>query len=445
MCLWLPPELGSRKRKVNTGRFHFLSTYHTPLRSLPSIFYARRFRNPVARTVPVAVGALTGLNELRLHNNKLTVMSWTTFGRGSKNRPRWFLFCLGSIPETLGALKELTLLWLGGNKLTGSIPAWLGSPQKLQELGLYRNHLAGPIPEALGTLKELTILWLHDNMLTGHLPKELGKLEQLRELRVQNNRLTSTSVIPTELGNLGLLSKFEFENNAPKSIWRRRKNISGEPGKGERLVSWRERIRPQQDTKPRTLKGYEKEEDAPVLPNSPPPVLPPQQQEGYDSEDDDLMPPGSPNRGQEAAGEPVRSPESARRSDRLFRAQLSSSTGLDSLFRANSEALDDMQRVIKAPAVGSFYFDDEVSDMERRRKLGTLMTMSTALGEVAVSPNGDIQRKELGLAPFSKGYYNAVRSGLCQAYLAASHRKSLGVHEQDRWHGQGRNGLKAAV
>ncbi|CAN0112682.1 unnamed protein product [Ectocarpus sp. 12 AP-2014] len=32
----------------------------------------------------------------------------------------------------------------------------------------------------------------------------------------------------------------------------------------------------------------------------------------------------------------------------------------------------------------------------------------------------DAQRKELALAPFSKAYYDAVRSGLCNDYLAAS-------------------------
>lgn len=32
----------------------------------------------------------------------------------------------------------------------------------------------------------------------------------------------------------------------------------------------------------------------------------------------------------------------------------------------------------------------------------------------------DVQRKELALSPFPKAYYTAVRSGLCNAYLAAS-------------------------
>ncbi|CAN0439634.1 unnamed protein product, partial [Ectocarpus sp. 12 AP-2014] len=192
--------------------------------------------------------------------------------------------------------------------------------------------------------------------------------------------------------------------------------VAGGPTEGEGLDSWRARIRPKQETEPQTLKGDEKEQDAPVPPTYLPPVLLPQQ----------LV---APNQREGAMGGRVRSPKSASSSprkaeeaDRAFRAQLSSSAGLDSLIKGNPEALEDIQRVIEAQVGGSFYPDDEPSEVERRRKLGTLVTMSTALGEVAMkhTEDMDIQRKELALPPFSEEYYSAVRSGLCQAYLAAS-------------------------
>ncbi|CAM9549434.1 unnamed protein product [Ectocarpus sp. 12 AP-2014] len=40
ICLCLPAELGSRKRKVNTGRLHFLSTYTPGV--LASVLKAKR-------------------------------------------------------------------------------------------------------------------------------------------------------------------------------------------------------------------------------------------------------------------------------------------------------------------------------------------------------------------------------------------------------------------
>ncbi|CAN0269767.1 unnamed protein product [Ectocarpus sp. 12 AP-2014] len=176
----------------------------------------------------------------------------------------------------------------------------------------------------------------------------------------------------------------------------------------------------------------QKEEDAPAPRTSPPPVLLPagdKRGRGRRKEEDAPVLLGSPNQRQEAVGERVSSPkrassspETAEEMDRMFSAQVSSSAGLDSLIREKPEALEDIQRVLKAPAAESFFFDDQLSDIEGRRKLGTLVTMSTALGEVALrhTEDADIQRKELALVPFSEAYYNAVRTGLCEAYLAAS-------------------------
>ncbi|CAM9482847.1 unnamed protein product [Ectocarpus sp. 12 AP-2014] len=194
-------------------------------------------------------------------------------------------------------------------------------------------------------------------------------------------------------------------------------------------------MRLEHEAKPQTLRGDRMAEDSPVPPTSPPPVLLPQQQETDEGDTKDKgapdapVPLGSPNQREEVVGERVRSPEHASLSpeeaakvDRVFTGQLSSSAGLDSLIRENPAALEDIQRVLESTVAGSFCPDDERSDMERRRKLGTLVTMSNALGEVALrhTEDMDIQRKELALPPFSREYYTAIRTDLCEAYLAAS-------------------------
>ncbi|CAM9220590.1 unnamed protein product [Ectocarpus sp. 13 AM-2016] len=373
--------------------------------------------NELAGPIPETLGALTELTGLLLSYNKLT----------------------GPIPEALGALKGASYLWFDHNKLTDSIPKWLGSLSMLRGLRLNDNQLVGPIPEALGALKGVTYLWFDHNKLTGHIPKELGNLTNLRELHVHHNRLTGTG-IPTELGNLSALSTFEFGNTRSKSLFRRGNKLAGGPAKGEGLDSWRARMRLEQRTKPQALKGDKKEEDAPAPPTSSAPVLPPQQEtnegpkerggtgEGDEKEEDAPVPPGSRNQREEVVAERTislerfsLSPEQAKM-DRLFRAQLSSSAGFDSLIRENPEALADIQRVIEAQAAGRFPPVDELSDMERHRKLGTLVAMSTALGEVALrhTEDMDTRRKELALPLFSKAYYTAARSGVCNAYLAAS-------------------------
>ncbi|CAM9850620.1 unnamed protein product, partial [Ectocarpus sp. 12 AP-2014] len=47
-----------------------------------------------------------------------------------------------------------------------AMPTWLESLVELRHLWLHNSHVVGPIPEALGALKELTFLYLDTNNLT---------------------------------------------------------------------------------------------------------------------------------------------------------------------------------------------------------------------------------------------------------------------------------------
>ncbi|CAM9818466.1 unnamed protein product [Ectocarpus fasciculatus] len=84
--------------------------------------------------------------------------------------------------------------------------------------------------------------------------------------------------------------------------------------------------------------------------------------------------------------------------------------------------MEDIRRVLEAQVAGSFSPDHERGDMETRRQLGRLVTMSTALGEVVLKHTEDMdeQQKELAMPAFSRSYYTTVKGGLSQAYLAAS-------------------------
>ena len=64
-------------------------------------------------------------------------------------------------------------LFLGGNQLTGEIPAELGTLTKLAHLQLNGNRLTGEIPGELGRLTNLTLLYLSGNRLTGCVPADL--------------------------------------------------------------------------------------------------------------------------------------------------------------------------------------------------------------------------------------------------------------------------------
>ncbi len=117
----------------------------------------------------------------------------------------------GSIPPELGSLPRLRLLSLSGNNLSGLIPPELGRLAELERLGLAYNNLTGPIPPELGGLAQLERLELHENRLSGPIPPELGNLTGLSIFMLRNNQLTGT--IPPELRALADIDHLDLSRN----------------------------------------------------------------------------------------------------------------------------------------------------------------------------------------------------------------------------------------
>jgi hypothetical protein len=105
----------------------------------------------------------------------------------------------------------VTVIDLGGNALSGAIPAELGELRALRILGLHNNGLTGRIPAALGGLSALLALHLGRNRLTGPIPDELGGLHGLSRLNLAANHLTGP--IPSALARLPVLAKLALHEN----------------------------------------------------------------------------------------------------------------------------------------------------------------------------------------------------------------------------------------
>jgi hypothetical protein len=74
----------------------------------------------------------------------------------------------GPIPEEYRHLHQLEKFWVDGNFLNGTIPDWMGSAwPKLRSLDLFDNELTGTIPASLGQLKQLELLQLQENRYVG--------------------------------------------------------------------------------------------------------------------------------------------------------------------------------------------------------------------------------------------------------------------------------------
>ncbi|KAL0432523.1 UNVERIFIED_CONTAM: putative inactive receptor kinase [Sesamum latifolium] len=112
-------------------------------------------------------------------------------------------------PGTLTQLRELRVLSLRNNSLTGPIPDVSGLVN-LKVLFLSRNYFSGSIPPSVSTLHRLKTLDLSYNMLAGPIPDSLGGLDRLYYLRLDFNRFNG-SVPPFNQSSLQI---FNVSHNA---------------------------------------------------------------------------------------------------------------------------------------------------------------------------------------------------------------------------------------
>ena len=115
--------------------------------------------------LPADLGALEGLQELKLFGNDLS----------------------GEIPAELGNLTRLVYLRLGQNNLIGRLPATLGNLTALRLLGLGNNDFEGALLPEIGGMTELQHLWLDNNRMEGEIPPELDGLNNLVEINLLGN------------------------------------------------------------------------------------------------------------------------------------------------------------------------------------------------------------------------------------------------------------------
>lgn len=121
--------------------------------------------NNLNGTLPGSLGELKNLKKLELSFNPIS----------------------GNIPAELGNLLQLEILAINGTAVSGSIPESLGNLSNLKQLHLSSNQLSGTIPESLGNLKSIEIFNVFDNDLYGTLPVELANCQNLKQLMVAEN------------------------------------------------------------------------------------------------------------------------------------------------------------------------------------------------------------------------------------------------------------------
>lgn len=113
----------------------------------------------------------------------------------------------GQLPPEMGQLNALTELSIVNQRIQGQLSDnWIAKMKNLVVLRLYENLLSGSLPESIYNLPLLENLSLRDNMISGNLSSSIGELRSLISLYLSNNLLTGS--IPASISGISGLGKF---------------------------------------------------------------------------------------------------------------------------------------------------------------------------------------------------------------------------------------------
>ncbi|KAL9454365.1 hypothetical protein AB3S75_009870 [Citrus x aurantiifolia] len=104
----------------------------------------------------------------------------------------------GSIPQSVGNLKQLLTLVISNNNLSGGIPQFLKNISSLYILDMTKNNFSGEIPESIGSLLTIRFLVLSNNHLSGEIPPSLKNCSLMDSLDLGENQLSGN--IPAWIG-----------------------------------------------------------------------------------------------------------------------------------------------------------------------------------------------------------------------------------------------------
>jgi len=214
--------------------------FPSELSHVTSLEYLESIENPIVGPIPMDWQRLTGLRTLVLPFNELT-----------GNLPSWmprawpdmeFLYLSnnvfsGTIPEEFLEFRQLSVLALDDNILTGKTDVIWNSMQSLEfayledndftgtlpsdvskfnsvliNLDVSSNRLSGALPEDLFQLNHLEILDLHDNQFDSTIPQTIPENnDRMKFVALHRNGLTGT--IPSTMANLRRLSHLDVTSN----------------------------------------------------------------------------------------------------------------------------------------------------------------------------------------------------------------------------------------
>ncbi|KAF2618185.1 hypothetical protein F2Q68_00039106 [Brassica cretica] len=122
----------------------------------------------------------------------------------------------GGIPESIGLLKELIVLYMSNNAFTGRIPPSLSNITSLQSLDLSQNQLSGKIPPEIGKLTFLAWMNFSYNRLEGPIPQGTQIQSQNISSFAENPELCGVPLQKTCGGGEGAINQEQEDEDEEK-------------------------------------------------------------------------------------------------------------------------------------------------------------------------------------------------------------------------------------
>ncbi|XP_031286479.1 probable LRR receptor-like serine/threonine-protein kinase At3g47570 [Pistacia vera] len=233
----LPPYLGltlPRLQVFQTSNNSFGGSVPVSLSNASKLQHIEMEDNEFSRKLSVDFGDMQHLQWLSLNNNNLGSREGDemSFIDSLANCSNLRTFSIaenqfrGPLPHSIGNLSSTKLqrLFVGGNKLYGTIPSGIGGLLNLTLLCMPFNNFSGTIPEELGEIpsqlslcSSLEYLVMDGNAFQGFIPASLSSLRGIRIIDLSLNNLSGQ--IPKFLETLPLenlnLSFNNFEGEVP--------------------------------------------------------------------------------------------------------------------------------------------------------------------------------------------------------------------------------------
>ncbi|KAJ8451241.1 hypothetical protein Cgig2_014013 [Carnegiea gigantea] len=252
-CYWEGIICGHRHRRVVVLDLSSRGLEGTICWNLSLLHFILLHNNTLEGQIPAEIGLLFRLYGLSLYHNLLAGEIPPTISKclnlqcldnltSLEYNPASFNAFEGTIPDTIGLMKNLAVLALGSNLLTGIVPPSIYNLSSITVLSLHYNEVNGILPTNIAStlpclqatislelfpspcqiLPALPAIELRKNKFVGKILWDVGHLKHLENLQIDYNLLGSGEAddlsFLTSLVNCSNLRKLDIGENCQKQL-----------------------------------------------------------------------------------------------------------------------------------------------------------------------------------------------------------------------------------